>query len=181
MNNRVLAECRSSHEMIDRLSIHRETALAVIHHHSNASCCPNFATEVSFPWLAELTFSTFCLIAGDNVISRLDFSNPFANTLYNPTGNFGTTLTQSKIYTMKRNRGCYIPCGFMAKNAREQTLWILQSINITTNTLLTTVSQVANYAKSSNNQSSGKNIANKKHLISISNFWSCHQTLISPK
>lgn len=87
VNNCVLAKCRGSHEMIDRFSIYREPTLAVIHHYSCTSSNTDLATEVCFPWFTEFAFSTFCLITRDDMVSRLNFSHAFTNTLYNPASN----------------------------------------------------------------------------------------------
>lgn len=84
MHNCVLAKCWGSHEVIDRLSIYQETALAVIHHDTSTSGTPNLTTEVSLSRLAKLALSAFCLVTRDDMITWLNLGHTFTNTLHNP-------------------------------------------------------------------------------------------------
>lgn len=81
----ILTKCWSSHEVIDRFPISGKTSLAVIHHNTDSSSCSYFSTKVRLPWLAEFALSALCLVAWNNMISRLHFCDTFTDTLHNST------------------------------------------------------------------------------------------------
>ena len=85
--------------MINGFPINREPALTVVHHDPNTSSGPNLAAEVSLAGFAELAFTALGLIARDNMVSRLNFSYTFTNTLNNPV----PRPNKKKIFSIEEN------------------------------------------------------------------------------
>jgi hypothetical protein len=69
--------------MVNGLSIYREPAFEIIHHDTCPCGAANLIAEVSLSALAKLALLAFCLVARNNMISRLHISYPFANTFNN--------------------------------------------------------------------------------------------------
>lgn len=131
MDNCVLTECRSSHEVIDGLSIDWKSALAVGHHDSNSSSTPHFSTKIGLSWFAKLALPAFCLITRYNMVSRLHLSHTFTNT-FHYTAFFSHEKNKENEHRtnvlikdfMIQNE--HVPSSFMTKDTWEETFRILQ-------------------------------------------------------
>merc|ERR1719203_1722796 len=83
MQYTVLREGAGSHEVVNRLALIREPGLAIASHDTLASEGPNRCAEVDIWPLAEPAVTTIGLVAGNDVVTRIESFHALTDALHN--------------------------------------------------------------------------------------------------